>query len=58
LRRQPFRAEDSALAPDEEGQKGRKESNIFGPYIHYSLFQTKGEVCAKYGLDWFRNVNL
>jgi hypothetical protein len=22
------------------------------------LFQTKGEVCAKFGLDWFRNVNL
>jgi len=44
-RRQPFRAEDSATAPD-EGQKGRKRSNIFGPYIRYGLFQTKGEMCA------------
>jgi hypothetical protein len=35
-----------------------KRSNIFGPYIPYGLFQTKGEMCAKYGSDWFRNVNL
>jgi hypothetical protein len=46
------------MAADEEGQKGRKGSNIFGPYIPYGLFQTKGEVCAMFGLDWFRNVNL
>ena len=29
-----------------------------GPYIPYGLFQTKGEMCAKFGSDWFRNVNL
>jgi len=29
-----------------------------GPYIHYGLFQTKGEMCAKFGRDWFINVNL
>jgi len=31
---------------------------MFRPYIPYGLFQTKGEMCAKFGLDWFRNVNL
>ena len=35
-----------------------ERSNIFWPYIPYGLFQTKGEKCAKFGLDWFRNVNL
>jgi hypothetical protein len=58
LRRKPCCAQDSALASYEEGQKGRKESNIFGPYIPYGLFQTKGERCAKFGSDWFRNVDL
>jgi len=29
---------------------------MFGPYIPYGLFQTKG--CAKFGSDWCRNVNL
>jgi hypothetical protein len=31
---------------------------ISGPYIPYGLFQTKGETCAKFGSDLFRNVNL
>jgi len=57
LRRQPCCAQDSALAPN-EGQKGRKGLNIFGPYIPYGLFQTKGEMCTKCGSDWFRNVDL
>jgi hypothetical protein len=33
-------------------------STILGPYIPYGLFQTKGEMCAKFGSDSFRNVNL
>jgi hypothetical protein len=33
-------------------------SHIFGPYIPYGLFQTKGEMRAKFGSEWFRNVNL
>jgi hypothetical protein len=40
---------------DKKGQTGKK---ILGPYIPYGLFQTKGELCAKLGSDWFRNVNL
>jgi hypothetical protein len=35
-----------------------KRSNILGPYIPYGLFQTKEELCAKFGSYWFRNVNL
>jgi len=31
--------------------------NIVGPYIPYDLLQTKGETCAKFGLDQFRNVD-
>jgi len=62
LRRQPFRAEDSAFAPDEKGQKSRKSQTYCicteGPYIPYSLFQTKGEMCAKFGSEWIRSVNL
>jgi hypothetical protein len=26
--------------------------------MHYGLFQRKGETCAEFGSDWFRNVNL
>jgi hypothetical protein len=40
---------------DEKGQKGK---TIVGPHIPYGIFQTKGELCAKFGSDWFRNVNL
>jgi len=29
-----------------------------GPYIPYGLFQTTGEMCAKFGSDRFRNVDL
>jgi len=29
-----------------------------GPYIPYGLFQTTGEMCAKFGSDQFRNVGL
>jgi len=35
-----------------------KRSRILGPYKPYGLFQTKGEMCAKFGWDRFRNVNL
>jgi hypothetical protein len=45
-------------SPNEKGPKRSKRSRISGPYIPYGLFQTKGETCAKFGLDWFRNVNL
>jgi hypothetical protein len=39
----------------ENDEKGKK---IVGPYIPYGLFQTKGQMYAKFGSDWFRNVNL
>ena len=55
LGRQPRCAQDSALAPDRRGRKG---SNIVGPYIPYDLLQTKGETCAKFGWDRCRNVDL
>jgi len=29
-----------------------------GPYIPYDLLQTKGETCAKFSGDRFRNVDL
>jgi hypothetical protein len=29
-----------------------------GPHTPYGLFQTKGEMFATFGSDWFRNVNL
>jgi len=51
-------ARDSELAPDRRSRKGRKGSNIVGPYIPYDLLQTKGETCAKFGWDRFRNVDL
>jgi hypothetical protein len=38
--------------------KSSKMSKPLGPYIPYILFQTKGELCAKSGSDWSRNVNL
>jgi hypothetical protein len=58
LFRQPCFARDSALAPYEEGKKCRKMSNIFGIYIPCGLSHTKGEMCAKFGSDRFRNVDL
>jgi hypothetical protein len=33
--------QDSALAPDRSGRKGRKRSIVVGPYIPYDLLQTK-----------------
>jgi hypothetical protein len=32
--------------------------SIVGPYVSYGLFQTTGEMCAKFGSDRFRNVDL
>ena len=29
-----------------------------GPYVPYGLFQTTREMCAKFGSDRFRNVDL
>jgi hypothetical protein len=29
-----------------------------GSYILYDLFQSTGEICAKFGSDQFRNVDL
>jgi hypothetical protein len=58
LGRQPCCTQDSALDPDRRGRKGRKRSNIVGPYIPYNILQTKGEMCANFGWDWFRNVDL
>jgi hypothetical protein len=45
------------VARKEKGPKRSKRS-ISGPYIPYGPFQTKGETCAKFDLDRFRNVNL
>jgi len=42
----------------ENHTKRSKRSRISGPYIPYGLFQTKGETCAKFGSDRFRNVDL
>jgi len=39
-------------------QKRWERSKIVGPYIPYGIFQTKVEMCGKFGSDWFRNVNL
>jgi hypothetical protein len=58
LGRQPFCAQDSALARDRKGRKGQKGSNIVGPYISYNLLKTKGEMWAEFGWDRFRNMNL
>jgi len=57
-RRQPSCAHDSAVALKEKGSKMSKRSRISGPYIPYGLFQTKGETCAKFCSDRFRNVDL
>jgi len=35
-----------------------EEIKLFESYIPYGLFQTKGEKCANFGSDRFRNVNL
>jgi len=32
--------------------------NIVGPYVPYGLFQNTREMCAKFGSDRFRNVDL
>jgi hypothetical protein len=53
----PYCHPDYALAPRKTTKKV-KRSKIVGPYIPYGLFQTKREMCAKFGSDWFRNVNL
>jgi hypothetical protein len=45
-------------SPPENDEKGKKGSEIVDPNIPYGLFQTKGEMCAKFGSDWFKNVNL
>jgi hypothetical protein len=45
-----------ALATEEVERWGRW--NIVGPYVSYGLFQTTGEMCAKFGSDRFRNVDL
>jgi hypothetical protein len=39
-------------------QNRSKRSKRLGLYIPYGLFQTKGEMCATFCSDWFRNVNL
>jgi len=58
LPRQPFRAEDSAFAPDEKGKKGRK-CHTFSDHTYPTVSsRPRGEMCAKFGFDRFRNVNL
>jgi len=55
LRRQPFHAEDSALVPDE----GQVENVKHFWTIHtLRSLPGQGEMCAKFGWDRFRNVNL
>jgi len=54
LRLEPFRAEDSALASYEEGQKGQTFSDHTYPTVSS---RPKGEMCAKFGSDRLRNVN-
>jgi len=58
LRRQPFNAEDSAVVPDEEGHKGRK-CQTFSDHTYPTVSsRRRGEMCAKFVRDRFRNVNL
>jgi hypothetical protein len=45
-----------AFATEEVEKVGRW--NIVGPYVSYGVFQTTGEMCAKFGSDRFRNVDL
>jgi len=46
------------VAPQRKRTQKVEEVKNSGPYIPYGLFQTKGEMCAKFGSDRFRNVNL
>jgi hypothetical protein len=48
----------SCVKKPENDKTKVKRSSVLGPYIPYGLFQTKRELCAKFGSDWFRNVNL
>jgi len=57
-RRQPFRAEDSAVAPEEEVHKGRKGQKFSDHTYPTVISRPRGKMCAKFGSDWFRNVNL
>jgi hypothetical protein len=51
---------------DGKSQKGKEmftkikklKKRILVPYIPNGLFQSKEEMCTKFGSDWFRNVNL
>jgi hypothetical protein len=54
----PYCYPDYELYPRKTTKKVKKLKTIVGPYVPYSLFQTKGEMCAKFCSDWFRNVNL
>jgi hypothetical protein len=51
-------AEQRSTSPALEIRKTTKKSNILGPYIPHGLFQTKGELCAKFGSDGLRNADL
>jgi hypothetical protein len=44
--------------PGKERKRSENIKKIVSPYITYGLFQTKGGMCAKFGSDWFTNVNL
>jgi hypothetical protein len=44
--------------PQRKRSQMSKRSRISGPFIPYGLFRNKGETCAKFGSDRFRNVNL
>jgi hypothetical protein len=55
-----IRKKEARIQREETGtrQIRSKRLNILSPYISYGFFQTKGEMCAKFGSDLFRNVNL
>jgi hypothetical protein len=58
LRRQPFCSKDSALVPDRKGQKDRK-GETFSDHTYPTISsRPRGEMCAEFGWDQFRNVNL
>jgi hypothetical protein len=53
-----YRMQDNQRKKTEKDQKGHKGQTVLAPNIPYGLFQTKGEICAKFGSDWIRNVDL
>ena len=57
-RRQPSTAHESAPAPDKIGRKGGKGEILWAHTYPTVSSRPRGGLCAKFGSDWFRNVDL